>query len=419
MLNATVLPPLSSAAAAVIASFDTTFAEHPRGSIRAGNDRTVASRAQHFHAWLGLKGIQRSDVDALAFSGDSIIRLLAAYLWDVRNGHTIRHTRHPCPGTLSGYLQAAAAWISTEFQRPVPLYTISSSGASTGYHPILSNILQLQAAWSRPHSKKEPFTFPMFEALFLLVRKNSAVNIQYSLGKVAAVSNWTGLGVHTGSRLGEYGQSKRLPGNAFACVPEGPCRGEPIAFIRSDFTFFTTTGHVIPLATLPSVASTAVVLHILFRYDKSKYNHVIRKFRRIPNSSLCPILLSLAIFQRADALCVPPDFPLGVYRSSGDGSYRWIEGADVSSVMQLACTIAYPDKSHYLRIHIKRLVSHSNRVTAAVALKASGMKIPDIAIRLRWKLESVETYLRECFQDIGATTMNAIMGAQLLEAHAS
>jgi DNA-binding NarL/FixJ family response regulator len=87
--------------------------------------------------------------------------------------------------------------------------------------------------------------------------------------------------------------------------------------------------------------------------------------------------------------------------------------------MRAACEAAYPDPTHYLRIHIKRLVSHSNRVTAAVALRAAGLSIEDIAYRLRWKAASVETYLRECYQSIGDVTQKAITGAADIAAHAA
>jgi hypothetical protein len=86
--------------------------------------------------------------------------------------------------------------------------------------------------------------------------------------------------------------------------------------------------------------------------------------------------------------------------------------------LRAACVHTYPDPAHYLRQHIDRLVAHSTRVTAAVALRAMGWTIPSIAVRLRWKTESVETYLRECFQDIGAMTVNAIQGCMILTAAA-
>jgi len=58
-------------------------------------------------------------------------------------------------------------------------------------------------------------------------------------------------------------------------------------------------------------------------------------------------------------------------------------------------------------------MSHSNCITAAVALYNAGASIPVIAFRLRWSPESVEFYLRNCFKAIGPLTLKAIEGAHL------
>jgi hypothetical protein len=75
------------------------------------------------------------------------------------------------------------------------------------------------------------------------------------------------------------------------------------------------------------------------------------------------------------------------------------------------CVAAYSDPTHYLRIHIDRLVPHSNRVTAAVCLQMGGASHEDIAFRLRWKVGSVPTYLRECFQEVGPIMSSTLQGA--------
>jgi hypothetical protein len=50
-------------------------------------------------------------------------------------------------------------------------------------------------------------------------------------------------------------------------------------------------------------------------------------------------------------------------------------------------------------------------VMAAVCLHMGGASIDDIAFRLRWHASSVPTYLRECFQDVGAVMEQAVSGA--------
>jgi len=79
--------------------------------------------------------------------------------------------------------------------------------------------------------------------------------------------------------------------------------------------------------------------------------------------------------------------------------------------MRKSVDLAYPDPTHYYRIHRAAVVAHSNRVTAAVALYANGRPIPDIAFCLRWKPESVEHHIRECSQLVDDLTIATVQGA--------
>jgi hypothetical protein len=346
-------------------------------------------------------------------------KLLGAFAWDIKQGQGIKSTKHPGPGTVAGYIKSAALWLQTEFRNTASTHCITLSGGSTGLHPLLSDLIASQRTWSKPQQKKEPFTFAIFDYLHKGVSAAAKHDIQTLLGRTAAILDWTGLGLHTGSRLGEYGQSKPDKKSPFARVPQGPCAGQALAFIRDDFLYFDTSGRLLALSSLLVNPGQAASLHVTFRYDKSATNHSVRKYTRIADSFLCPIARSLSILRRAQALGVPADYPLGVFRCDDSANYVFLDGNDVQYVMRTACIAAYPDHTHYMRLHIKRLVSHSNRVTAAVALRAAGLSIEDIAYRLRWKAASVETYLRECYQSIGDVTQKAITGAANLAAHAA
>ena len=259
----------------------------------------------------------------------------------------------------------------------------------------------------------------MFEALTNDLSRHHHHDASVILRKEAAVLDWTGLGLHTGSRIGEYGQSKPRKGEPFATVPHtadaGEWAGTPLAFIREDFEFYDklqVRHHYRDCLRNPNLAS---YLHIRFRFDKSKNNFTIRKFKRLSGIVVCPVKRALSILRRADILGVPQDYPIGAYRPvrGKPNSFAMLNGDDVKQVMQRACVLAYPDQNHYLRINIDLLMSHSNRITAAVALFNSGVSIPVIAHRLRWSVESVTFYLRDCFKAIGPLTEAAIMGASL------
>ena len=89
-------------------------------------------------------------------------------------------------------------------------------------------------------------------------------------------------------------------------------------------------------------------------------------------------------------------------------NYRFLKDSGVRKVMQASVVGAYPDPTHYMRIHIKRVVPHSNGVTAAICLKQGGAHNDEIA---RWHVSSVPTYLRECFQEVGSLLQKTLFGA--------
>jgi hypothetical protein len=284
-------------------------------------------------------------------------------------------------------------------------------------HPFLREQLTQRANWKKARDKIEPFTAPMFASLYHQIQSSSDPAATF-VGPIAAVFDWTRLGVFTGSRLGEYGQSRRPKNTRFNTVPKsidaGEWAGRALAFLQEDFTFYTPTKLVIHRDNLClfHASSSISEVHIRFRYDKSKDNFTIRKFRRTGHPYLDPVDASVSIFRRAHSLRVPSDEPLGVYCSDRTAStpYSFIADAIVKRVMQQACKLAYPDPSHELRIKIHRIVAHSNRVTAAVCLQQGGATIDEIAFRLRWQPGSVPTYLRECFQGVGDILQKAIVG---------
>ena len=83
----------------------------------------------------------------------------------------------------------------------------------------------------------------------------------------------------------------------------------------------------------------------------------------------------------------------------------------MSFFLKRICIAAYPDSSHYMRLHIGCLMSHSLRVTACIALAAAGISHEENAFRLRWSVPSVQFYLRDSEADVGRFTTAAVKGA--------
>jgi hypothetical protein len=114
-------------------------------------------------------------------------------------------------------------------------------------------------------------------------------------------------------------------------------------------------------------------------------------------------------------LGIPDEFPIGAFRtpSQRPGEFTFIKGDNVKHVMQEECILGHPDPDHYMRKHIHLIQSHSNQVTAALAMFNAGVPMETIANRLRWSIESLEHYLCECTTKIGFLTERAIQGAMM------
>lgn len=74
------------------------------------------------------------------------------------------------------------------------------------------------------------------------------------------------MGSHTGSRLAEFGQSKKPKGALYATVPNnkaaGRWAGQALAFIIDDFEFYSATGVKMTISQVLMNPQDAVELHV-------------------------------------------------------------------------------------------------------------------------------------------------------------
>jgi hypothetical protein len=337
----------------------------------------------------------------------------------IKAGHNLTNLLNPAPETQRQYVDAATSVITLYTQVPCSTIDISTIAAKRPTTiPYIGLRLADTAAWRIPLPRKEVFTMDMYDALRDTLAERAAHHgsLPTFLSEIYLVYDIQRLALFTGSRLAEYGQSKKQKGSRYATIPNNPSAGPwanmPLAFIPEDFVFLNaqmiTLSASICLDT--KGALTIFELHLRFRFDKSKENFSIRKYRRQPGISFDPITAAINLFRRAAILQLPAHEPIAQFRNS-KGVTTCLHGNHVRDTMRNACIRAYPDPRHYCRVHIKGLVSHSNRVTAALCLLLGGASISDIAFRLRWKEGSVPTYLRECFLGIDVAMRRAIAGA--------
>ena len=335
------------------------------------------------------------------------------------NKSTPQKPTHVAAKTLRGYLKAAILWINL---RCSPTPKIDMVDPTTGQlHPTFETIIRDRQTWQQPKDKREPIPLAIHEALKTTVLRNiTRDGATATLDEHAAVFDWLRLGCFTGSRVGEYAQSHSKL-HSYAKVPNntdaGEWAGTPLAFRADDFTFYTSSLSTIPHNSLWNPKHNTTYVHIRFRYDKSKNNFTLRKFKFSGHDILCPVSAAKSILLRARQLGVPPNEPIGVHRFIDTKHklrrYTYLRSTDIIKIMRKACREAFPPE-HFLHQNVHLLVAHSTRVTAAVALYNSGLSIAAIAYRLRWSEPSVTHYIREATTKIESLTEDAIAGATLL-----
>jgi hypothetical protein len=348
---------------------------------------------------------------------DTMIDILGAFLFEVKQGNNLQKLLLSGQ-SLRNYLKAAATCLSLLSGQPVTYYDANTmSQKHPSLHPYLQEMISQRDNWTKPQTQKEPFTYRMLAEHATTLVSTKTESVPRFLRLVHAVWDWLRLGVFTGSRVAEYAQSRLKKGQRFQCIPNTPdagvWAGQPLAFIRADFQFFDSAHRLVAHSDVFNAhrCGTIFTVHIRFRFDKSPTNFSIRKFARSQDPILNPVDAAVSIFRRANLLRVPLNEPIGVYNNRPSGPFHFMRDYHIAPVLRTMCIRAYPDPTHYLRIHITRLVPHSNRVTAAVCLKLGGAKDEEIAFRLRWHIASVPTYLRECFQDVGQIMTHTLQGA--------
>ena len=312
--------------------------------------------------------------------------------------------------TIAGYINAAVFWLRANLK----LECTNCTPTSFGYG---QQVISQASKWRVPKPKRLPYTYAMFATLHSRVSTTAQKDSRAYLSKEAAVHDWIRLGLFTGSRPGEYAQTVGTATKP-STVPNVPAAGEwigePVAFIAEDFTFFDKYNRRITLTEILADPARPVELHVRFRFDKSGRTFAVRKFRR-GNGFLCPILAATSILLRAAALAVPAKAPIGVFfnpraRKPKSGVVL-LQSSDVIKVMRSVCLETYPDPQHYYHINYKCIDGHAVRVTAAMVLFAAGVPKEVIAFRLRWKVESVDHYLRDCAPFTCHLTEAALLGS--------
>lgn len=343
---------------------------------------------------------------------------MGEYLESLATGDSLSSKQNLGDDTICNYLRSAATWMAHHHNVAVPLYANEKgTQKSERLNPYLSELLSQRRTWTKKKDKKEPLTGHIFSAMAAIAAASSK-NPQGNQSMDCVLYDCCRLGLFTGSRLSEYGQGalpRGAPSDGWLPLPTNrdvpaEWQGKPSAFIAQDFEFYDDNRCLISHSAALQREPEAAYVHIRFRYDKSKHNFIVRKYKRVHGHLLCPAEAALSFIRRGLQMRLNEYEPLAMFFGKNKRRYT-VRGKHIQDFMHRACILAYPDELHYLRIRIDRLMSHSLRVTAAVALHNAGVSLEDIAFRLRWNSDAVKLYIRDCYRTIGDLTCRALAGA--------
>lgn len=335
---------------------------------------------------------------------EQCVDVLGTYLSHVGDGWNCHNKLDLSSQSLRNYVKAAHRVLEVWLGRKIPIHDPYSMGKHQRYHEYISQQLSDRRSWSRKKPQKLPLTTAIYVALAQYLASLGDSFIVF-VGLYYAVYDWLRLGVFTGFRVSEYAQAKVSKGCQFLAIPNSDDvpddqRGQPLAFVMTDFTFFTADLVEIPHSEVVQMHRKRLVkfVQLCWRFDKSAHNFVIRRYTVTNDPIFDPVDAAVNIIYRAQLLKVPPNEPIGVWKSPNGKPYRFLRDSKITEVMRAACVMAYPDPNHFYRRNIKSLVTHCVRVTAACVMKLGGAENDEIAHSKRWHPTSVPTYLRDGFE---------------------
>ena len=233
--------------------------------------------------------------------------VLAAYGQEIAEGKGLTGKTTPHVKTIQNYLRSAVAPIIAK-GHPDPRFLHHATDRSENriYVPLLARVFATAKKWTPPSRPEQPITLAMLQ--YLVDRVGSSISAEFALS--AVVRDAVILATFTGSRVSEYAQTQAQRGLPFSSVPHnaasGSEGGKSIAFIPSNFQFFTTK----QLEVTWSDAADASYVRIRFRYTKGVHNFTSRMFSRLPSSPFCPVQAALRAYRRWARIAPGPDTPI-------------------------------------------------------------------------------------------------------------
>ena len=353
---------------------------------------TQDSREVHFVDFLELYNVK----DVFARNSGDVLKCYAIYLLggSTLNGQKVK------VGTLKGYFDAVNNYYHRHGKAKPFNYGSKECKAA--------KLLRDQAKVEQMAERRLALMPKMTYKIIVEIPANKPF-----LGKAHCIANSTGFGRIAGSRPQEIVQDEEDEVRVYL-QPDGT---KIVRALTMDCVKCFDEDHA-PVQDIMDKAERARVesMNILYPMQKNRENNQEiphKRNREHPKYDICEHVFELA--DRAHALGQPNHMPLAVYLDETDNTVKYLTGKDVTEWFRSVAKVCMPGISAE---DLRRYSAHSMRVSACVLLHEAGKDGTYIKLRLRWKSDCFEVYLRNT-QVISAQHTDALaMAHEELEAMA-
>lgn len=352
-----------------LASLRRVVEQRLAGSVDDGKLATRGSRQLFFDCFLENK-VLSSDADQTELD-----QLLACYMVVILDGDNLTGKKIRV-GTAKEYLKEALVCLSRRGLTYVPNYKDNSE---------VSRILR-----GYEKSQHVPARRAALEPRFIFAIVVDATRGKEFFGIECAIADWTAIGRNVGLRKSEFAQDKDDEVQIFVTVD-----GQSIvrALCGRDVTFHDACRGVIEQFWTSAYDATDHTKTIFKRQkNNDNYQEICWPRSQDPaRSRWCVTENFRRVKQRARQLRQPDNLPLAVYHDPEENKVKYVTGDRYTEYIRSIVRENFPTIPEE---DIKLLSTHSLRVTACTLLHEAGKDGTYIKLRLRWKSNCFEIYLR-------------------------
>lgn len=302
--------------------------------------------------------------------------VMACYTLHLAKGETLV-CRSIKAKTMQAYLRAVEELSAA---RSVMSPLIGLDGNRSAY---ITRILNECKRWEGMPNKREPVTNEMMAHIIHEAKRDTNPD-----SRLSAVTDWLVMGEYGGFRKSEWAQDARdVRKGRYATNIDGTAK----AFLLRDFTYRKDKERI---AAGPNDALTeadADQVYLTWRFQKNGNNGEQLPFSKTDKvTDRCFVRSAIRVRRRAQRLGVKADCPIAVYKTA-KGTVKHISNEDVEDILRAAAKKVHKVTNTK---ELARWSCHSIRVGACIRLQLLNKPAHFIQMRLRWKSEAWQDYLR-------------------------